>query len=104
MRDILHAKFGDHRAKLSFASDKVPSTNLSPPPRDSSVEEFAAALTKARAAWRASRGRTRTTTCNAMIARRRQYQRPDDAPGLGKARTSNHPRYGSDVHFERSSL
>jgi hypothetical protein len=71
MRAILHAKFSDHSAKLSCISDKVPSTSLSPQPRDSSVEEFAAAFTKARAAWQASRGRTRTVTCNASIARRR---------------------------------
>ena len=70
MRAILHAKFGDHLLKPSRASEELPCTS-SPQLRDSSVEEFEAALTKAQAAWRASRGRTRTATCNARIARHR---------------------------------
>jgi hypothetical protein len=68
MRAVLHAKFGDHLAKLPCASDRVPRTSPSPQLHDSSIEEFQAALTKARAAWRASRGPTRTATC-ASIAR-----------------------------------
>ena len=67
MRTILHAKFGDDLAKPVSASDKVPRTQ----PHNSSVEEFEAALAKARAAWRASRGPSRTAICNARIARRR---------------------------------
>ena len=65
MRAVLHAKFGDHLAKLPCASDRVPRTGPSPQLHDSSVEEFEAKLTKARAAWRASRGPTRTATCSA---------------------------------------
>ena len=66
MRTILHAKFGDELAK----PDKVPRTSPSPQLRNASVEEFEVALAKARAAWRASRGPTRTATRNARIARR----------------------------------
>ena len=52
MRAILHAKFDAQVAKLSSTSDKVTgSLGL----RDSSVEEFEAALTKARASSRAER-------------------------------------------------
>ena len=69
MRTILHAKFGDELAKLSPASDKVPRTRPSPQLRNASVEEFEVALTKARTAWRASRGPTRTATRSARIAR-----------------------------------
>jgi hypothetical protein len=62
MRVVLHAKLGDHIAKLPCASDRVSRSSPSPPLHDSSVEAFEAALTKARAAWRASRGPTRTAT------------------------------------------
>jgi len=48
MRDVLHAKFGDELAKPSSASDAVPRTSLSQL-RNSSIEEFEVALTKARA-------------------------------------------------------
>jgi hypothetical protein len=48
MRAILHAKFDAHVAKLSSTSDKVTGISPSPGLRDSSVEEFEAALTKAR--------------------------------------------------------
>jgi len=52
MRAILHAKFDAHVAKLSSTSDKVTGgLGLC----DSSVEEFEAALTKARTSWRAER-------------------------------------------------
>jgi len=68
MRAILHAKFGNRLPKPSCASQEFPLTS-SPLLRDSSVEEFEAALTKAQAAWQASRGRTRTATCNAPIAK-----------------------------------
>lgn len=71
MRAILHAKFGDRLAKPSFASDKGLGASCTKQPRDSSVEQFEAALTKARAAWRASRGRTRTAICDARIDKRR---------------------------------
>ena len=71
MRTILHAKFGDDLAGPASASDKVPRTSPSPQLHNSSAEEFEAALTKARAAWRSSRGPTRTAICNARIARRR---------------------------------
>jgi hypothetical protein len=71
MRTILHAKFGDDLAKPASASDKVPRTDPGPQLHNSSVKEFEAALTKARAAWRASRGPTRTAICNARIAKRR---------------------------------
>jgi len=68
MRAILHAKFDAHVAKLSSTSDKLPgSLGL----RDSSVEEFEAALTKARASWRADRGPARTAIYSGRIARRR---------------------------------
>lgn len=70
MRAILHAKFSNHLAKLSPTSERAPRTSPSPQLRDSSVDEFEAALTKARAAWRASRGRTRTATCDARVVRR----------------------------------
>ena len=59
MRTILHAKFGDQLAKHSCASDKVPRASLSPQMCNNSVEEFEAALTKARATWRGSRGQPR---------------------------------------------
>jgi hypothetical protein len=71
MRAVLHAKFGDHLAKPSRASDTVPRTSRSPQLHDSSVGEFEATLTKARAAWRASREATRTASCSARISRRR---------------------------------
>lgn len=72
MRAILHAKFGGHLAKLPPISERAPRTSPSPSPQlhDSSVDEFEAALTKAQAAWRASRGRTRTATCSARMVRR----------------------------------
>lgn len=72
MRAFLHAKFGDQLTRGSCASDKLPRTSPSPQPDNSSVEGFEAALTKARAAWRASRGPTRTVICNARIPRRRE--------------------------------
>jgi hypothetical protein len=70
MRAILHAKFGDRLAKLPRTSDRAPRTSLSPQLHVSSVEEFGEALTKAQAAWRASRGRTRTATCSSRTVRR----------------------------------
>jgi hypothetical protein len=70
MRNILHAKFGEQLAKRSHTSDKVPRISPSPQPPSNSVEELEAALTKARDAWRASRGRTRTAICDLRIARR----------------------------------
>jgi hypothetical protein len=69
MRAILHAKFGDQLAKLSPKSEGAPRTSPSPQLQDASVDEFEAALTKARAAWRASRGRTRTATRSARMVR-----------------------------------
>ena len=71
MRAILHAKFDAHVAKLSSTSDKVTRISPSPGLRDSSVEEFEAALTKARASWRAHRGSTRTAINSGRIARAR---------------------------------
>lgn len=70
-----HAKFGNHLAELSPTSARAPRASPSPQLHDSqlhdsSVDEFEAALTKARAAWRASRGRTRTATCSARVVRR----------------------------------
>jgi hypothetical protein len=70
MRAVLHAKFGDQLAKYSRVPDKVPLARPTPQLSNNSVEEFEAAMTKARAAWRASRGRTRTAICNARVARR----------------------------------
>jgi len=67
MRAILHAKFGDQLDKKPSA----PRVSPQPQAHDKSVEEFEAALTKARAAWRSSRGPTRTAICNASTARRR---------------------------------
>ncbi len=63
MRTILHAKFGDELAKPDKVLRASPSQQL----RNSSVEDFEVALTKARAAWRASRGPTRTVTRSARI-------------------------------------
>jgi hypothetical protein len=71
MRAILHAKFDAHVAKLSSASDKVTRISTSSELRDSSVEDFEAALTKARASWQAGRGPTRTAIYNGRIVRRR---------------------------------
>jgi recombinational DNA repair ATPase RecF len=70
MRNILHAKFGDQLAKQSRTSDKVPRTSPGPQLPSKPVEELEGALTKARDASRASRGRTRTVICNLRIARR----------------------------------
>jgi hypothetical protein len=81
MRAILHAKFGDQLAKHSCASDGVPSASPSPQLRNNSVEEFEAALTKARAAWRASRGPTRTATGNCRAA---SIEHVADARRLGR--------------------
>jgi hypothetical protein len=71
MRAIAHAKFDAHVTKLSSACDKVTRISTSPEPRDSSVEEFEAALTKARASWRAGRGPTRTVVYSGRIVRPR---------------------------------
>ena len=65
MRNILHANFGG-RPKQFRTYDKAP--RISPGPQ--LPEELEAALTKARDAWRASRGRTRTAICKLRIARR----------------------------------
>jgi hypothetical protein len=54
MRNVLHAKFGDQLAKQSRPSDKVPGISPNPQLPSNSVEDFEGALTKARAAWRAS--------------------------------------------------
>ena len=62
MRNILHANFGG-RPKQFRTYDKVP--RISPGPQ--LPEE---PLTKARDAWRASRGRTRTAICKLRIAKR----------------------------------
>ena len=70
MRTTLHVKFSKGLAKSPAASDKAARSTPSPQLRDSSVEEFEVALMKARAAWRASRGPTRTATRSARIARR----------------------------------
>jgi hypothetical protein len=51
VRAILHAKFDAHIAKPSSASDKATRISTSPELRESPVEEFEAALTKARACW-----------------------------------------------------
>ena len=70
MRAILHATFGGHVAKHSPISERPPSAISSLQLHDSSVEEFEIALTQAQAAWRASRGRTRTATYSARVLRR----------------------------------
>ena len=69
MRNILHAKFGEQRKQLPNF-DKVPRISPGPQLPNNSVEELEAALTKARDAWRASRGRTRTAICKLRIAKR----------------------------------
>jgi hypothetical protein len=74
MRNILHAKFGEQRKQLP-TSDKVPRISPGPQLPSNSVEELETALTKARDAWRASRGRTRTAICKLRIARRPQTLR-----------------------------
>ena len=67
MRNILRANFGE-RPKQFRTYDKVPRISPGPQLPSNSVEELA--LTKARDAWRASRGRTRTAICNLRIAKR----------------------------------
>jgi len=69
MRNILHANFGG-RPKQFRTYDKVPRISPGPQLPNNSVEELEAALTKARDAWRASRGRTRTAICKLRIAKR----------------------------------
>ena len=69
MRNILHARFGEQRKQLP-TSDKVPRISPGPQLPSNSVEELETALTKARDAWRASRGRTRTAICKLRIVRR----------------------------------
>jgi hypothetical protein len=69
MRNILHAKFGD-RPKQFPTYDEVPRISPGTQLPNNSVEELEAALTKARDAWRASRGRTRTAICKLRLARR----------------------------------
>jgi len=71
MRAVLHAKFGAPVAKLPPTPDTVARIDPSPEPRESSVDEFEAALTKARASWRAGRGPTRTAIYPGRIARPR---------------------------------
>lgn len=71
MRAILHANFGTQLAKPSNPSDRPPLVSPGPDLRDSPVDEFEASLLKARAAWRASRGPTRTATYHGRIARPR---------------------------------
>ena len=71
MRATLHANFGTQLAKPSHASDKVPVASPGPELGNSPVDEFEATLLKARAAWRASRGPTRTATYHGRIARPR---------------------------------
>ena len=67
MRNILRANFGE-RPKQFRTYDKVPRISPGPQLPNNSVEELA--LTKARDAWRASRGRTRTAICKLRIAKR----------------------------------
>ena len=69
MRAILHAKFGDRVAELAPNPKTTLCTSASPQ-EESSVSEFEIALTKARADWRASRGRTRTVTRSDRTVRR----------------------------------
>jgi hypothetical protein len=72
MRAILHAKFADHPARLSRRPDSVSLTQPNPQLRDSSVDEFEAALIKARDAWRGRGPRSsRTATYSDRIARHR---------------------------------
>jgi len=72
MRAVLHAKFADRPARLSPRSDSVSLVQPSPQLRDSSVDEFEAALIKARDAWRGSGPRSsRTSTYSDRIARHR---------------------------------
>jgi hypothetical protein len=71
MRATLHATFGTRLAKPSNRSDQGPPTSASPDLPDSPVDNFEATLLKARAAWRASRGPTRTATYHGRIARSR---------------------------------
>jgi hypothetical protein len=72
MRPILHAKLANGDvARRSRSPDSVLRTKAAPEPRDPSVDEFEAALTKARAAWSASRGSTRTAIYNGRLARQR---------------------------------
>ena len=70
MRPILHANFGDRAAKPSSLSGEGSRANPPPQLPDDQAGAFQAELAKARAAWRASRGRTRTVICKSSIARR----------------------------------
>jgi hypothetical protein len=71
MRAILHATFGAQLAKPSRRSNRGLPASPSPDLPDSPVDDFEATLLKARAAWRASRGPTRTATYHGRIARSR---------------------------------
>jgi hypothetical protein len=77
MRNILHARFGEQRKQLP-TSDTVPRISPSPQLPSNSVEELETALTKARDAWRASRGRTGQPFANSGS------QASIDAPGVDK--------------------
>jgi len=72
MRAILHAKFDDHLPKSPCTFEDLPCASISQL-RDSSVEDFESAMTKAQAACVASKQRA-TPDCylqNAYIARHR---------------------------------
>jgi hypothetical protein len=72
MRAILHAKFADHPTRASRRPDSVPLTQPESQLRDTSVDEFEAALIKARDVWRSTRPRSsRTATYSDRIARHR---------------------------------
>jgi len=72
MRATLHAKFADHPSRLSRRPDGVPLAQPKPELRDSSADEFEAALIKARDAWRGRGPRfSRTATYNDRIAQHR---------------------------------
>jgi len=72
MRAILHAKFADHPATLSRRPDSVSLAQPNPQLRDSAVDEFEAALIKARDAWRGRGARSsRTAAYSDRIARHR---------------------------------
>lgn len=72
MRAILHAKFSDDPATLSVRPDSGSPAQPDPQLRDISIDEFEAALTKARDAWQGRRPRSsRIAVYSDRIAQRR---------------------------------
>jgi hypothetical protein len=72
MRAILCAKFSDDPATLSVRPDSVSPAQPDPQLRDISIDEFEAALTKARDAWQGRGPRSSpTATYSSRVVRHR---------------------------------